>query len=75
MGLKYLPRNGEKELTEQDQQRLSKKEKKSRFENKAHSATDQTQKIGLGSDADKLEGNENDGIDEEEQIEQTNRTT
>ena len=77
MGLKYLPRNGEKELNDQDQQQLlSKKEMKSRFENKAQSATDQTEKVGIGgSDTEKFEGHDNNGEDEEEQIEKTNRTT
>ena len=75
MGLKYLPRNGEKELAEQDQQRLSKKEKRSRLENREQSATDQTQRFGAArSDATGRldEGNLDDddrGINEEEQIE------
>ena len=59
MGLKYLSKNGEKELNDQE-------EKKSRFDNKALSATDETLKAGVGGDTDKSQANMSKGINEEE---------
>ena len=61
MGLKYLSKNGERELNDQDQQ-----QQKSRFENKTLSATDQTLKAGVGGDTDKSQANMSKGINEEE---------
>ena len=60
MGLKYLSKNGERELNDQDQQQ------KSRFDNKALSATDETLKAGVGGDTDKSQANMSKGINEEE---------